>query len=67
MAHITHAVESIIFINVVLLIIKLFADFIRAVRFYEWQSKINRMTFEERVTSLEIQYYKQIMESKYNE
>jgi len=51
MAHITHAVESIIFINVVLLIIKLFADFIRAVRFYEWQPKINRMTFEERVTS----------------
>ena len=60
MAHITHAVESIAIIN-------LFANFIRAVRFYKWKAKINKMSFEERVTGLEIQYYKQVMESKYNE
>ena len=67
MAHITHAVESITIINLIFLVIKLFANLIRAVRFYEWKAKIDRMSFEERVTSLEIQYYKQVMESKYNE
>ena len=61
MAHITHAVESIAIINL------FFANFIRAVRFYKWKTKIDRMSFEERVTSFEIEYYKQVMESKYNE
>ena len=67
MAHITHAVESIAIINLIFLVIKLFANFVRAVRFYKWKTKINKMSFEERVTGLEIQYYKQVMESKYNE
>ena len=67
MAHIMHAIESIAIINLIFLVIKLFANFIRAVRFYEWKVKIDRMSFEERATSFEIQYYKQVMESKYNE
>ena len=67
MAHITHTVESIAIINLIFLVIKLFANLIRAVRFYKWKTKIKKMSFEERVTSFEIQYYKQVMESKYNE
>lgn len=67
MAHITHVIESLVIINVAFLVIRIFADLIRAFCFYQWESKINKMSFEERVTSLEIQYYKQIMESKYNE
>ena len=67
MTHITLALVGIIIINVAYLVIKLFANFIRAVRFYEWKVKIDRMSFEERATSFEIQYYKQVMESKYNE
>ena len=67
MAHITLALVGIIIIDVVYLVIKIFANFIRAVRFYEWKVKIAQMSFEERVTGLEIQYYKQVMESKYNE
>ena len=67
MAHTIHAVKSIAIINLFFLVIKLFANFIRAVRFYKWKTKINKMSFEERVTGLEIQYYKQVMESKYNE
>ena len=67
MTHITLALVGIIIINVVYLVIKVFANSIRAVRFYKWKAKINRMSFEERVTSFEIQYYKQVMESKYNE
>ena len=67
MTHITLALVGIIIINLFFLVIKFFANSIRAVRFYEWKTKINKMSFEERVTSLEIQYYKQVMESKYNE
>ena len=67
MTHITLALVGIIIINLFFLVIKLFANLIRVKRFYEWKTKIDRMSFEERVTGFEIQYYKQVMESKYNE
>ena len=67
MTHITLALVDIIIINLIFLVIKIFANLIRTVRFYKWKTKIDRMSFEERATSFEIQYYKQVMESKYNE
>ena len=67
MTHITLALADIIIINLIFLVIKLFANLIRAMRFYKWKATINKMSFEEKVTSFEIQYYKQVMESKYNE
>ena len=48
-------------------LLKPICDFVRAIRFYQWKYKRDKLSLEEFVQSLEIQYYREKMKDFYNE
>ena len=47
--------------------LKPICDFVRAIRFYQWKYKRDKLSLEQFVQSLEVQYYTEKMKDFYNE